>query len=107
MLEADNGPFVHLDASHEYLTPANARQIAAVMNLLADKAESLHSDPDNSMLYAVKGKSGDDECMEECIVIVSDEWNTTTPMSAPEARVLARQLLDLAHEIDPVAVSRW
>ena len=103
LLEANNGPFVHLDADHEYLTPEEARQIASAMNLLADKAESLRADLDNALLYAVKGKSG----TEECIVVVSDEWETTTPMSAREARVLARKMLDLAHEIDPVEVSQW
>lgn len=103
LLEADNGPFVHLDASHEYLTPADAREIASALSRLADKAESLRVDLDNALTYAVKGKSG----TEECIVVVSDEWDTTTPMSAPEARVLARKMLDLAHEIDPVEVPQW
>ncbi|TFC03633.1 hypothetical protein [Cryobacterium mannosilyticum] len=101
LVAANNGPFIYLDAREDYLSPADARDLGTRLHRLAAEADPPVAEPDEPILYAVKGMSG----VDECVVVVSEEWGATIPMSAPDARQLATHLIVLADELDCAEVA--
>lgn len=89
LIEGSTGPLVYVDAREDHLSPA---------------AEPPAAEPAEQILYAVKGVSGADECIQ----VVSEEWGARIPMSPTEARKLAIKLIELAHKIEhPTTASEW
>ncbi|TFC85801.1 hypothetical protein E3T24_07755 [Cryobacterium sp. TmT2-59] len=104
LVAANNGPFIYLDAREDYLSPADARRLGTRLHCLAAEADPPVAEDDEPILYAVKGMSGADECIQ----VVSEEWGARIPMTPTEARKLAIKLIELAHKIEhPTTASEW
>lgn len=104
LIEGSTGPLVYVDAREDHLSPAEARDLGTRLHRLADEAELPAAEPTEQILYAIKGMSGADECIQ----VVSEEWGARIPMTPTEARKLAIKLIELAHKIEhPTTASEW
>ncbi|MDJ0337624.1 hypothetical protein [Cryobacterium sp. PH31-O1] len=60
------------------------------------------------MTYVVNGTRGIGPDAEATVVILSEEWDATIPLTPNQARILARKLIEAAQQIEqPHVTDEW